>query len=186
MSPLVLAAERSQFLLVDLQERLVPAVADGARIVSQARILVEAARQLAVPVTVSAQYPKGLGPVVPELAAELADAPRFEKLAFSCLADGPLSEHLALVRRQGRHQLVIAGVEAHVCVLQSALEAVDRGYDAFVVADAVSSRSDRSLEVGLRRIERAGVALVTTEMVIFEWLGRAGSEAFKSLSRLIR
>jgi nicotinamidase-related amidase len=123
---------------------------------------------------------------VPELGAELADAPQFEKLTFSCLADGPLGEHLALLRRQGRHQLVIAGIEAHVCVLQSALEAVDRGYDAFVVADAVSSRSDRSLDVGLRRMERAGVALVTTEMVVFEWLGRAGSEAFKALSRLIR
>jgi nicotinamidase-related amidase len=117
---------------------------------------------------------------------KLADAPRFEKLAFSCLADRPLGEHLAASRRQGRHQLVIAGVEAHVCVLQSALEAVDRGYDAFVVADAVSSRSDRSVDFGLRRMERAGVALVTTEMVLFEWLGRAGSEAFKALFRLIR
>jgi nicotinamidase-related amidase len=186
MSPLLLSAERSQLLLVDLQERLVPAIADGKRIVSHARILLEAARRLAVPVTVSEQYPAGLGHVLPELGAELADAPRFEKLAFSCLADRPLGEHLAASRRQGRHQLVIAGVEAHVCVLQSALEAVDRGYDAFVVADAVSSRSDRSVDFGLRRMERAGVALVTTEMVLFEWLGRAGSEAFKALFRLIR
>ncbi len=145
---MIATAATSQLLLVDLQERLIAAVADGARIVSHARILVEAARRLAVPVTVSEQYPAGLGHVVPELGAELADAPRLEKLAFSCLADGPLSEHLAASRRQGRHQLVIAGVEAHVCVLQSALEAVDRGSDAFVVADAVSSRSERSVDVG--------------------------------------
>jgi nicotinamidase-related amidase len=186
MSPLLLAADRSQLLLVDLQERLVPAMAGGADLVPRVRVLVEAAKRLNVPLTVSEQYPQGLGRVVPELGADLAGHPRFEKIAFSCLADELLSGHLAGLRKQGRHQLVIAGVEAHVCVLQSALEAADRGYDAFVVADAVSSRSERSVEIAMRRMERAGIALVTTEMVLFEWLGRAGSEDFKLLSRLVR
>lgn len=186
MNPPLLAAGRSQLLVVDLQERLVPAMAGGAEAVAGAGILVEAARRLDVPVAASEQYPKGLGPLVPELSDALGNAVRFEKSHFSCLADLPLSEHLAAIRRTGRHQLVLAGVEAHVCVLQTALEASDRGYDVFVATDAVASRAERSRDMAFRRMEACGVVLVTVEMVLFEWLQRAGTEAFRSLSRLIR
>lgn len=186
MSPPLLTAERSQLLIVDVQERLLPAMASGEGLVERVLVLAQACRRLDVPATASEQYPKGLGTMVPALVEGTAGAPRFEKLAFSCLADPPLCEHLARLRSKGRHQLVIAGIEAHVCVLQTALEARDRGYDVFVVADAVASRAPRSVEVAMSRMVAGGVVPVTTEMVVFEWLGHAGTKAFKDLSPLFR
>ena len=149
MSPPLLAADRSQLLVVDLQERLVPAMAGGAEAWPRAGILVEAARRLDVPVAASEQYPKGLGPLVPELSDALGNAVRFEKIPFLLPCRPAAVGALAAIRRTGRHQLVLAGVEAHVCVLQTALEASDRGYDVFVATDAVASRAERSRRYGL-------------------------------------
>jgi nicotinamidase-related amidase len=182
---LTLDRTASQLLLIDLQERLLPAMLDGHAVVRQARILLEAARRLRVPVTVTEQYPRGLGPTVHELREQFAnDVFVSPKLSFSGLRDPAVAERLA--GEGGRRQIVVAGVEAHVCVLQTSLDALAAGYDVFVVRDAVSSRAALSVETAAARLIQAGARLVTTEMVLFEWLGAAGSEDFKALSALIR
>jgi nicotinamidase-related amidase len=182
---MLLVADRSQLLLVDMQERLVPAMADP-EVVARAVTLARGAALLDVPVTVSEQYPKGLGPTVEALAEATARAPRLPKLAFSCLGDAAIAARLSGLRKGGRPHLVIAGIEAHVCVLQTALGARERGYDVAVVIDAMSSRAASSVEAARRRMAGAGVMPVTVEMVVFEWLGQAGGERFKAVSALIR
>lgn len=180
---MLLSAERSVLLLVDLQERLLPAIAEAPRVIRNGGILLEAARELQVPVLASEQYPRGLGPTVPDLARRLPAGSTVEKLAFACTGEP------AFVTRLGqldRPQIVVAGVEAHVCVLQTALGLQAAGYAPAVVADAVSSRAPASVEQALARLRANGIETVTTEMVIFEWLGRAGTPAFKAVSALIR
>ena len=175
--------DRVQFLLVDMQERLLPAMSDADDVLKRAVILAKAARILGLPMTVSEQYPRGLGHTVQPLKDEIGNAPVYEKLEFSCWKNAPLREHLA---GTGRKQVVVAGIEAHVCVLQSAIDLKDAGFDVFTVADAVSSRSDRSRDLAASRLRHAGIAVVNTEMVVFEALGVAGSAEFKTLSALIR
>lgn len=179
---MLLERDRSQLLMVDIQERLLPAMADGAAVTGQGGKLLEGARLLGVPVLVSEQYPQGLGRTVPELA-ELAPANAvYEKVEFSCFANAVLREALGGKDRQ----TIVFGIEAHVCVLQSALEMAAAGRDVTVVADAVSSRLDASKAVALQRLQAGGVRLATTEMVLFEWLRRAATPDFKAVSRLIR
>jgi nicotinamidase-related amidase len=180
---MLLDRQRSCLLLVDLQERLLPAMAEAARVVANSAVLARAAARLGVPVLLSEQYPKGLGRTVPELAALVPQGPAVEKSEFSCAAAPGYRERLAAT---GRDQLVVAGIEAHVCVLQTALQFREIGYPVFVVADAVSSRKPESVALALARMRDAGAVPVTTEMVLFEWLGRAGTPEFKELSALIR
>lgn len=180
---MLVQAEKSAFLLVDVQERLLPAMAEGAAVVERAAILLQAAAALGVPVLASEQYPQGLGPTVPALKALLPADADMAKLHFSCAADPQIAGRLKALARP---QVVLAGIEAHVCVLQTALGLQAQGYAPFVVADATSSRAIANRDAGLARMREAGVGIVTTEMVVFEWLGQAGTPAFKTLSKLIR
>ena len=180
---MLIERDKSCLLIVDVQEKLAPAVADPAGVIRNARILIRAATRLAVPVVVSEQYPQGLGPTVPELRGLVADSARISKLSCSCAADPILQQRVKDTRRP---LLVIGGLEDHVCVLQSALGFQQAGFKTFVVADAVSSRAPGNREMALRRMAENGVELVTTEMVVFEWLGQAGTPEFKELSRLIK
>ncbi len=170
-------------LLIDLQERLVPVIEGNSRIVARCRLLAAAARALAVPLLVSEQYPQGLGPTVAALQRELGDAPRFAKMDFSCAAVPAIVD---AVRARGRRTLVLAGVEAHVCVLQTALGFRELGFSVALVADATGSRREESRALALERARAAGCALVDTEMVLFEWLERAGTPEFKLLAPWIR
>jgi nicotinamidase-related amidase len=173
---------KSQLLLVDLQERLMPAMAEGEPLVHKTTILLQAARALNVRVLASEQYPTGLGPTVAALASQLAPAEILTKTEFSCYANPGLRMRLDAAPRQ----VVLAGIEAHVCVLQTALDLIAAGRQVFVVADAVSARSLDSKSIALQRLAGQGVVVVTTEMVLFEWLRRADRAEFKQLSRLIR
>ena len=174
---------RSQLLIVDVQERLLPAMAEAEQVLRACSLLMTAAARLDVPITVSEQYPKGLGPTVPALANLVAENRVLAKVDFSCAADPAIRDRLDT---EGRDQLVVAGIEAHVCVLMTAMELIDAGREVFVVADAVSSRRQSSADLALDRLRAAGVSVVTTEMVLFEWLRRAGTEEFKEISRLIK
>ena len=182
---MLIHADDSCLLVIDMQERLVAAMQAPARTIGNARILIAAARELAVPVLLTEQYPKGLGATVPELAeaAEAANAVILPKMHFSCMED---EDFAAAFEAAGRRQAVIAGMEAHICVMQTAVSLMDQGYEVFVVTDATSSRTLESEKACLDRLQACGAGIVTTEMVVFEWLGRAGTPAFKALLPLIK
>jgi nicotinamidase-related amidase len=175
--------DRSFLLLVDVQERLLPAMADPAPMLRNAAILLQAAARLAVPVLASEQYPQGLGHTVGELASLLPPGAVTEKLAFSCLGESALRGRIAAL---GRTQAVLCGIESHVCVLQTAFDLAAGGYQTFVARDATTSRHPLSVEAALARFQKAGIDVVTTEMVVFEWLARAGTPEFREISKLIR
>lgn len=180
---MLLSADRSALLVVDIQERLVPAVLDADRVVAKTRILLQAAKTLGIPAFASEQYVKGLGPTVAPVAELLDDGARLEKIAFSCLREPTIA---AALRAAGKDQIVLAGIESHVCVLQTALDLRAAGRDVFVVADAVSSRAASSVDLALTRMTAAGVKTINTEMAVFEWMERAGTPAFRALSALIK
>lgn len=180
---MLIKAERSCLLVVDVQSKLAPTTRDSERVVANISVLLKAAARLGVPVLASEQYPKGLGPTVEEIARLLPPGSILDKVHFSCLGDTGLAGRF---RELGRDQAVVVGLEAHVCVLQTSLDLIDDGRQVFVVADATSSRAAANREAALRRLETAGCGVVTTEMVVFEWLGRAGTPEFKELSALIK
>lgn len=183
---MLLEAGKSSLLVIDMQERLLPAMSMAADAERRCGILIEAARALQLPVTVTEQYPRGLGATVPGLKAQLGNAPVFEKLAFSVWRDEALKAHMIRQHEQGRPQVIVAGIESHVCVLQSAIDLADAGFGVFAVADAMSSRAPASVEMALARMRHANVEVVNTEMAVFELLGRAGTAEFKGLSGLVR
>jgi nicotinamidase-related amidase len=175
--PRLVRAADSAFVVIDIQERLATAMPSRESVVRNTGILLEAAALLEIPVFVSEQYPKGLGPTVAELSGRLpAGAQRIEKTRFSACAALPLS----------RPQVVLAGMEAHVCVLQTALELHAMGRDVFVVGDAVCSRTETNRSSALARMQAEGIVVSNTESVIFEWLRDAAHERFRTISKLIR
>ncbi|WP_374466317.1 isochorismatase family protein [Ferrovibrio sp.] len=180
---MLLAAPETQLLVIDIQARLLPVMLDGARVMRQAGILLQAARRLAIPALITEQYPQGLGPTMAEVMAEAGDVPVLAKMHFSAASDPAIRSRIEAANRP---QIVIAGIEAHVCVLQTALTLREAGRQVAVVVDAVSSRHADSVSVALQRLQAAGAELVTTEMCLFEWLGSAAHPDFKSLSRLIK
>ena len=178
---------RSQLLLVDLQERLVPAIDGHEAVVRAAERLAGYARRLAVPATISEQYPKGLGSTLaPIKAAAGAEAMTLPKVEFSCVANDALAARLQALRDAGRSQVVVAGVEAHVCVLQTVLDLVAGGFEVFVAADAVGSRRRESKTLALARLGQSGAVIVDTEMVAFEWLERADTPEFRDVQALLK
>ena len=184
---MLLARDKSQLLIVDVQDKLLPAISGKDRVVERCVRLVRAARALDVPITLSEQYPQGLGPTVDPIREAIANAGFVvDKVEFSCLRSAPLRERLHELRRQGRHQVVVAGIEAHVCVLQTAIDLEGQGFEAFVVADAVSSRAKANYKRALSRLAKEGADIVDSEMVVFEWLERAGTPEFKELHALIK
>jgi nicotinamidase-related amidase len=178
---------QAALLVVDVQERLAAAMPDDLRERCQKNVLVliELARRAGLPVVVSEQYPKGLGPTVGPIAEALAglDARRFEKVEFGCPEAPAFAPIWTELRRE---QWLVTGMETHICVYQSARSLLDRGARVQVVRDAVASRTAENLAVGLDLIERAGGVVTSTETVVFDVLGRAGTEDFKALSRLIK
>ena len=183
---MLIEAAKSSLLIVDVQERLLPAMADGAGVVSRSSVLLKAAKALDVPVAVSEQYPKGLGHTVDSLQADIGNAPVFEKLTFSCWRDIAMRAAFIKLHDMGRPQVIVAGIETHVCVAQTALDLAQAGFGVFVVADAVSSRSESSKALALARMRQSGIDVINTEMAVFELLGRAGTAEFKQLSALIK
>ena len=171
---------KSCLLVVDIQERLLPAIHEGERVIENTAWLMQIAQELEVPVLVSEQYPKGLGHTVPALQELAPEGALVEKIHFSCAASPACQKRLDAIDRE---QVVVTGVEAHVCVLQTAIGLAALGWQVFVVADAVSSRRVRDVELGLERMGAAGVHIVSREMVAFEWLHRAGTDQFRDISR---
>lgn len=180
---MLIRAADSALVVIDMQERLVPAIQAPARTIANTRLLLTAARRTGVPALLTEQYPDGLGHTVPEIRNAAGNALTLPKMHFSCMEDPGFA---SAFRALGRKQAVIAGMEAHICVVQTAESLVENGYDVFVVSDATASRTLDSERACLERLSASGVGIVTTEMVVFEWLGRAGTPAFKELLPLIK
>jgi isochorismate hydrolase len=184
---MLLSRDKSQLLIVDVQDKLLSVISGKDRVVDRCVRLVRAARMLGVPITLSEQYPQGLGPTVDSIREAFAnDGSVVDKVEFSCLKSKPLCERLHELRREGRPQVVIGGIEAHVCVTQTAIDLEGQGFEAFAVADAVGSRAKASRKLALMRLLKSGVDVVDTEMVLFEWAERAGTPEFKELQALIK
>jgi nicotinamidase-related amidase len=176
-APKLARAADSTLVVIDLQERLAAAMPARDPVVRATVLLLEAAARLGVPVMVTEQYPKGLGPTVSAVAEKIpAGSTRIEKTCFSAAAALELP----------RPQVVLAGMEAHVCVLQTAFELAAAGREVFVVADAVCSRTEANYSNALARLRAAGIAITNSESVIFEWLHDATHEQFRALSKLLR
>jgi len=166
-------------VLVDLQERLLPAIDGRDAVVRNAILLLRLARALDVPVLLTTQYAQGLGRTIPEILAEATDAAPIDKVTFGCFGDEGFRSRLrGLV---GRDQLLLAGVESHICVAQTALGALEAGFTVHVASDAVGSRTDANRQVGLARMQKAGAYLSSAEMAVYELLGRSDSPAFKAM-----
>lgn len=170
-------------VVIDYQEKLLPKISGADAVAEQAIKLIRFARELEIPILWTEQYPKGLGHTVEPVAAELNGITAIEKTAFGCLGDPGFAQAL---ESTGRKQLLLTGIEAHICVMQTALLALENGYSVFIPRDAVGSRFEREYEAGLDRLERAGAELVTTEMAIFEMLREAGTPEFKKALPLIK
>lgn len=170
----------SLLLVVDLQAKLMPAIDGGEAIVRRTVVLAEAAVRLGVPILVTEQNPAGLGPSVDALRPYAADV--VEKRHFSAARGQGFFERLP----PGRRTVLVAGAEAHVCVLQTALGLLDAGFRVALAVDAAGSRRASDKEVALRRMESCGVELVTSEMALFEWLESCDDPAFKSVMGLIK
>ena len=179
---MLIRAADSVLVIIDMQEPLVPAMQAPARTIRNARTLMACAQEMGVPMVMTEQYPAGLGQTVPELKPAPGTAV-LSKMHFSCMEDADFAEHF---RGLGRKQAVLAGMEAHVCVLQTAASLIEEGYEVFVVSDATASRTLESEQACIARLSAAGAGIATTEMVAFEWLGRAGTAAFKKLLPLIK
>jgi nicotinamidase-related amidase len=180
-SPELLSRTDSGLLVVDVQEKLIPLIPGHRRLVWNIRRLLDAASTLAVFATGSEQYPTGLGPTVPDLANRLGAMPA--KTTFSCR--GAKGVFPAFHGRR-LEKLVVAGIETHVCILQTVLDALADGFRVHVVVDAVAARHAIDHETALRRMEASGATLTTTETTLFEWCEAAGTPQFKSISQLIR
>ena len=168
-------------LVIDVQEKLLPFIPDAKALVGNVAFLIEAARLLDMTVQATEQYPRGLGPTVPELAAKLPTRP--DKTSFSSCGVASIVETF---HREARPKVVLCGMETHVCVLNTALDLLALDFRVYVAVDAVSARYRVDHEVALRRLERLGVTLTTAEGCVFEWIGGASHPRFKEISRLVQ
>lgn len=177
---MLLNKDDSILLLIDVQEKLTPFVLDFEALIARCEWLLKLAKRMNVPILVSEQYPQGLGSTLIDFHPYYPVGDAIDKVHFSCLKE---PKYRNCLQKHKKKQLILIGIEAHVCVLQTALELLAEGFDVYVVVDAVSSRHALDLKYGLKRMKQDGVHLVTSEMVFFEWVQKAGSADFKSLSK---
>lgn len=183
--PASLTREDSLLLVVDVQERLFAAMdpEHRERVARNIKILAVAAKRLGLPLMATEQYPKGLGHTLPEIKDSLGDVAPIEKVSFSCCGTHGFTEQLTAA---GKAQIILTGMEAHVCVLLTALDLLASGYAVHVVADAVCSRSRENWRIALNQLRQANAIVTSTETVLFQLLRRADTEDFKALQPLVK
>ncbi|HTI50160.1 MAG TPA: isochorismatase family protein [Planctomycetaceae bacterium] len=178
----LLSRDASRLVIVDVQEKLLPLIPAADRVVANCGRLIDAAKIFHVPVFATEQYPKGLGPTAKALAERLGSRPA--KQRFTCAE--ALGWGTAAEQPDQRHQVVVAGIESHVCVLQTVLDLLAAGFQVFVPADAVASRGELDREIALNRMAGCGATIVTVESVLFEWCEQSGTPEFKQISQLVK
>lgn len=173
----------SVLVIVDIQEKLVPAMPEGQRVIANCLNLIELAKLYNIPILVTEQYPKGLGHTIPKIKDALPDYNPTEKISFSCCRD---DSFLARLRESGRTNVILTGMEAHVCVLQTCLDLLTASYNVHLVNDAVCSRAENNFSSGVELMRDAGTVITCTETVLFQLLKKAGSDEFKAISKRIK
>lgn len=174
-----------QAMLIDMQEKLVPHIADHRKLLKKTAILIQGLQALNIPIMVNEQYPKGLGSTLPELTQLLSEknTPVFEKTTFSA-CDTPTSWHH--IAQQNRNNVILFGTETHVCVMQTALDLLDNGMQPIIITDSVGSRDLYDRKIAIRRMRRAGAVVTTTEAILFELCRSSEDPAFKTISTLVK
>lgn len=175
--------DNAQLLVVDLQQKLLPHISGGDTVVARTVVMCRAARELGLPVTVTEQYPEGLGYTSPIVTDVTGDAAKLEKTAFSAWSDPACREHISALDRP---HVLIVGIETHVCVQQTAYDLLEAQMSPFVLADAVGSRRPLDYQVALRGMRQAGVNITTVESAIFELLDEAGTDLFKRILPIVK
>ena len=176
---MLMKRQNSLLMIIDVQERLAPAMDDPRQVISNGARLVGAAKDMGVPFIITEQYPKGLGPTMVDVRQEAGeDAAFFSKLYFSCVRE---PEIMRAIEASGKKQIILAGAETHICLMQTAMDLKEQGYEVFVVSNASSSRDAVQNTMALQRLAHNGIDIVTTEMVVFEWLEKAGADEFKQI-----
>ena len=176
-----LKVEDTALLVVDIQEKLLPKIMQAGEVLRNASFLVNAAKVLGVPVIATEQFPKGLGPTVEPIRGLLTTV--WEKKTFSAVAEGGALDFL---KSDARIKVVVAGIEAHICVMQTVLDLLNQGFHVFVCVDAVSSRYAIDVKIALKRMQQAGAILVTAETCVYEWLETAANPAFREISAMVQ
>ncbi|MBZ5508453.1 MAG: hydrolase [Acidobacteriia bacterium] len=179
-----LRPEDCALAVIDIQEKLLPPIHEKERLVRNSQLLVRLADILSLPVIVSTQYEKGLGQTVAEITSLLPDVKPVDKLEFGCFGNGEYCSQVG--KLANRNTLLLCGMEAHICVMQTALGALNQGLNVHVAADAVSSRTELNWKLGLNRMQAAGAVLSSAEMMIYELLGKSGTPAFKEMLKHLK
>ncbi|MFH1031325.1 MAG: hydrolase [Chloroflexota bacterium] len=179
----MLSIEKTALLLIDIQDRLTRVISDKESLVANLQKLIKSVKVLGLPVLLTEQYPRGLGPTIPEVASLLPDIKSVVKMSFSCCGDGGFIRELKSLKRE---QVLVAGIETHVCVYQTVADLLNDGYEAQVVADCVSSRTRENKAIALDRMKDIGAGITSVEMAVFELLRTAESKQFKDISQIIK
>ncbi len=182
MEKYILNKEEAVLMIIDIQERLVPAMNNKEQVTKNASILVSIANELTIPLIVTEQYPKGLGNTVEEISSNLKDNTIIEKISFT----GFTEEVKEALNKMGRKKIIVTGMEAHVCVFQTVRDLLSHGYHVFLVSDAVCSRTSENYLNGLSLMSEMGAVVTNTETVFFDLMKKAGTPEFKVLSKLIK
>lgn len=176
----LLSSQEALLLVIDPQTKLLPVVFEPERVSRNIILLLRFAKIVGLPVVATTQYEKGIGPIVEPIRKELPQGPTIDKLEFGCFSNPKFVHHINHIKGE-RNSLILAGIESHICVMQTAMGAIEHGYNVHVAADAVSSRTEQNWKAGLKKMETAGVSITSTEMALFEILKRSDSPHFKTI-----
>ena len=179
-----LRADECVLGVIDIQEKLLPPIHEKERLVRNSQLLIRLANMLSMPVVVTTQYAKGLGQTVPEIMSLLPGAKPVDKVEFGCFGNGEFCSAISML--SGRNTLLLCGMETHICVMQTALGALNQGLNVHVAADAVGSRSELNWKLGLERMREAGAVISSAEMMTYELLGKSGSPVFKEILQYLK
>jgi isochorismate hydrolase len=179
----LLVTDKTVLLIIDIQEKIIPVINDYESVITNSVKLIRGFKALEIPIYYTEQYPKGLGPTVQSIEAELKDEEAVQKLSFSCSGAGNLFDEL---KQKKLSQVVVCGVECHVCVQQTVLDLLANNFQVNVAADAVSSRRVKDYETALSRMQHHGAEVTTTESILFELLNVCGTDVFKQISKIVK
>ena len=175
---------KAQALMIDFQTKLMPVISDKEEIVENTKMLLKGLSVLNVPITITSQYKKGLGGMEEELACLIPEEPVFDKITFSCMKDENIKTRI--YEREPRKQVLVFGVEAHICVLQTVADLLEEGFVPVVILDCIGSRRNRDKEIAIMRMKQEGALFSSAESILYELTERAGNETFREISGLIK